>query len=415
MNRRLARLALLGALALDGCSDDASSAPAEKPHVSRLRVRVAVADLRAPTIAFYDVADREVVGRLTIDAPVASLVGSQSGDTALAVPKDGGGVRVLGGGVAVIPHKDHIHIFKSPPEVLGDPVPGAGAAASTFADGQWGIFFEGDPAGAGGAAAALALTEEPWVQGTRVPVDVAAPTPHRGFTIPFGGGYLVSRPQASGGPVAGGADLVVAGSAPQPLVECPEMTSAASSGAVVAFACRDGVVLLGPDRVAGAPVALPDGMKPYELAALAEQPFLLGRDPAGRVFALELATRVARALPLEGEACDAVLEIGTTPRGVVLTSAGNVERFALASDERRTTVAAVPAFACSDPERPRLAATPGRAWITSPASGELLEVDTSAGATVRRISVGGAPGPIAVLGLAARDADLSTGNDKLTD
>ncbi|MBX3203315.1 MAG: hypothetical protein KF850_04085 [Labilithrix sp.] len=414
MNRHVAKLALLGAFALHGCSiDDASSTPT-KSHASRLRIRLAVADLHAPTMTFYDVADREVVGHVMLDAPAGSVVASQSGDTALVVPKNGGKVQVLGSGVAVIPHKDHIHIFKSAPEVLGSPIAGKGPAAFAFAEGKWGIFFEGDPA-AGTSATALALTEEPWVQGTRVPVDVAAPTPHRGITIPFAGEYLVSRPPASGGTVAGGVDFIAAGSTPQPLFNCPEMTAAATSGRVVAFACAGGVVLLGSDRIPSAPVALPENLKPSLLNALAEQPFLLGRDPAGRVFGLELATRSTSLLPLDGEACDAVLEIGTTPRGVVLTSAGHIERFELATKDRRTTTAAVPAFACSDPERPRLAATPGRAWVTSPATGEILELDTDAGTTVRRIFLGGAPGSIAILGLDARDADLSTGNDELTD
>lgn len=413
MNRRFAKLALFGVLAVHGCRDEAPSAPA-KPHASRLRIRLAVADLRAPTVAVYDVADREVVGRLTLAAPAGSLVASQSGDTAVVVSKTGGEVQVLGGGVAVIPHDDHIHIFKSAPEVLGSPVAGKGPAAVAFAEGKWGIFFEGDRTGGGGSATAVALTEEPWVQGTRVLVDVAAPTPHRGFTIPFAGEYLVSRAAAVGGPVAGGVDFVAAGSAPQPLVDCPEMTAAASTGAVVGFLCAPGIVLLSADRVASAPVALPDGSRPSELTALADQPFLLGRGPAGRVFGVELATRTANVLPVDGEACDAVLEIGTLPRGVVLTSAGRVERIELATKERRMTVSVVPSFACSDPERPRLAATPGRAWVTSPATGEIVELDTDTGATIRTIAVGGAPGSIAVLGLDARNADLSPGHDELT-
>lgn len=395
-------LLLLGALALHGCSDDAETTPAA-PHASRLRIRLAVADLRAPTVTLYDVADREMAGTLALAAPAAALVASQSGDTALALPRGGGAVQVLSGGVAVIPHKDHIHIFKSPAEVLGAPIAGSGDPTAAFGDGKWGVFFAGE---AGAASSAVALTEAPWLQGKREPIAVATPAAHRGFAVPFAGDYLVSRPS--------GVDVVAAGGAPSPLAECLEPSAATTTGTHAAFACLDGLVVVSADRVA-APVTLPAGVVATSLEAQTERPFLLGRAAPGQLFALELATRAVSSIDVGEEPCDAVLEVGTTPRVVILTSAGRVVRIDLPLQAGRDIAGVVPPFACAAEERPRLAATPGRAWVSSPRTGEVLEIDTDGASPVRKIAVGGAPGPIAILGLEARNADLAVGTDELTD
>lgn len=410
---RVSLLVLLLACA-SGCGEGEDEPAVSPPHVARLRIRVAVADVKTPEITVYDVADREMVGRLGIDRPAGALVSSHTGETAAIVLRDGGAVRILGGGVSVIPHKDHIHIFKSPSELLGDALAGAGSATAAFADGRWGIFFAGSDS-PGSTASALGIAEEPWVQGTRAPVDVATGTPHRGFAVPFGDEYLVTRADAGAPGTAGGVDLVTAGGPPTELFSCPEVAAAASTVPSAVFACRDGLVVLGADRLPSAPIPFPAGTRVQTLVALPDQPFVIGHDVAGKVIVLELSSRSAELLPVDGEVCDVALEIGHAPRAVVLTSAGHVERFDLVGGQRTSSVPVTSAFACGAVERPRLAATPGRAWVTSPSTGELIEVDTDGGAVARKVSIGGAPGALAILGLDARNADLSTGNDKLSD
>jgi hypothetical protein len=149
--------------------------------------------------------------------------------------------------------------------------------------------------------------------------------------------------------------------------------------------------------------------------ALAKQAFVLLRDASARVAALDVDRRRADLLPVDGEACDAVLEVATSPRAVVLTSRGRVERFDLVTRERRSGTDVAAPFACSDPDRPRIVAGPGRAWVSAPAAGELVEIDTDAGAVARKIPIGGTPGAVTILGLAAYDADLAVGDDALTD
>lgn len=393
-----------------GCGEDGGEPIVAPPHVARLRIRVAVADVKSPEMTVYDVADREVVARLAIDRPAEALVSSHTGETAAIVLR-GGGVRILGGGVSVLLHKDHIHIFKSPSELLGDALAGAGSATAAFADGRWGIFFAGSDSPRS-TASALGIAEEPWVQGTRAPVDVATGTPHRGFAVPFGDDYLVTRADAG---VAVGVDRVTAGRPRTALFSCPEVAAAVSAGPAAVFACRDGLVVLGADRVPSAPIPVPAGVRVQTLAALPEQPFVIGLDETGKVLVLDLSSRSAGLLPVDGEVCDGALEIGQTPRAVVLTSAGRVERFDLARRQRTSSAPVTSAFACGAAERARLAATPGRAWVTSPSTGELIEVDTDGGSVAKRVSIGGTPGAVAILGLDARNADLSTGSDDLSE
>lgn len=382
---------VLALLLAAGCNDDVETT-ASSEHPSRLRIRIAVADRDAPSLAIYDVADRELAATLSLDAPAEALVASQSGDTALALSD--GRAQVVSGGVAIIPHKDHIHIFKSRPALLGAAVARPGAVTTTFAEGKWGLFFAGGEQGT--EATAVTLSESAWMRGRHDAVEVERAAPHRGFAVSIGGKTRASR--------AG--DLVSDG------LECTEITAAASAGSVAVLACREGIVIAEAGSVRP-PIALPVGMRPEALVAQARTPFVLARS-AGRVALIDLGLGTAAELPFASEPCEVTLETGTEPRVVALTGAGNLEIVELPRLARRS-FPAMPAHACSDRTRPRLVASPGRAWITAPTRGEVEEIDTASGALLRALPVGGVPGAIAILGLEARNADLAAGNDALTD
>lgn len=391
MQRMQRRSLVLAILLAAGCNDAVeTTAPSE--HPSRLRIRIAVADRDAPSLVIYDVADRELAATLSLDAPAEALVASQSGDTALAL--SGGRAQVVVGGVAIIPHKDHIHIFKSRPSLLGAAVVRPGAVTTTFAEGKWGLFFAGEE---GSASTALTLSESAWMRGTHEAVEVARADPHRGFVVSVGGEMHASRAQEI---VAGG-------------LECHEITAAASAGSIAVLACREGIVIAEPGVPARSPIALPAGMRPGALVAQARTPFAIARD-AERVALIDLDAGTAVELSFVSGACEVTLETGTEPRVVALTSAGTLEVVDLPGLARRS-FPATPAHACSDRARPRLVASPGRAWVTVPTRGTVDEIDTASGVVLRAIPVGGVPGAIALLGLEARNADLAAGNDALTD
>jgi hypothetical protein len=400
-------------LALAGCNEEA--VPRTEPHVARLRVRLAVADVDAPEITVYDVGDGEVVGRLHVDSRVRTLLPSHSGNTAAVLFTDGG-AGLLAGGVSVIPHKDHIHIFKSAPELLGPQLGRAeGNASATFGDGAWALVFDG---GSPDVSSAVVIEERSWLQGSRALLPLTETASHRGIALPFASGVLVTAANGTTGP-ADVVELRMPDGARTGLFACAEASATASTEDAAIFACRDGVVIVreGGAYVSG-PIPYPPGVRAAELVALPEQPFVLVRPagPATTLAALDVLAGRWIAVPLGEPICDATLAIGSTPRAVALTASGT----AVQVDLERTPTSVVrvtggPAAPCDAPRRPRLAATPGRAWVTSPDSAELVEVNLDDRVIVRRVSIGGVPGALAALGLDARNVDLSTGSDAITE
>jgi hypothetical protein len=416
----LSVLTLAALSAACGASSDTTAA--EDP--ARLRLRIAVADAVEATVSVYDVADREISSVVALDARVTDIVASHTGETAVLVREGGGAVQLLSSGVSVIPHKDHVHIFKSRPELLGSAIEHPGSVNVAFGSGQWGAFFSGSEESAPGANA-LVVAEEPWLQGTREPTPVEGSLSHRGYALPVAGSLLVTRrthPTASDAradsiEVFQGGARGATGSAPPKgaLVACAELEGAATNGEVAAFACRDGVVVVGADGAASAPLAYA-GPRIVLLQSLAGKREMLATDEAGALFRLDLDGLRLTPVTFEVRACDAVLEIATPPRVVALGEDGRVRRWDLAADRAMgTSEAAVAPFACDAAVRPHLAASPDRAWVSSPSTGEIVEVDTAGGGVVRRIAVGGSPGPIAALGLDPRNVDVGLGNDNLSD
>jgi hypothetical protein len=414
-------LPVLTLAALAACGTSSDKTAAEDP--ARLRLRLAVADAVEAKVSVYDVADREISSVVALDAQVTDIVASHTGETAVLIRQGGGAVQLLSSGVSVIPHKDHVHIFKSRPELLGSAIEHPGSVNVAFGSGQWGAFFSGSEESAPGANA-LVVSEEPWLQGTREPTTLEGSLSHRGYTLPVAGGLLVTRRTEPSGSdaradsievIQGGAGAGDISPGKGEIVACAELEGAATNGDVAAFACRDGVVVVDSGGASSAPLAYA-GPRIVLLQSLAGKREMLATDEAGALFRLDLDDLRLTPVTFEVRACDAVLEIATAPRVVALGEDGRVRRWDLTADRAMgTTEAAVPPFACDAAVRPHLAASPDRAWVSSPSTGEIVEVDTAGGGVVRRIAVGGSPGPIAALGLDPRNVDVGLGNDNLSD
>lgn len=401
----MARLVLLAlSVALGACGADEPTAAAPGDHPSRLRVRVVVADANAPEIAVYDMADREIVGRVPLEAVASKLVASYTGETAIVVAP-GAVARVLSGGVSVIPHKDHVHIFKSAPQLLGPAlVPPAEAepteATPLFGDARWSIAYRGE------AGAVASFGEDAWLQ-AKQEVGRSTRGAPRSVAVAHAGATLVAG--------ATGVELVAADAPPALMTDCPEVTLAASNGTQAVFTCRDGFVVVGADRVASPVIGFPEGSARQALIGLHRQPLVMALGAPAKLTFVDVEARTAFAMDAEADLCEATLEIGPGPYASVLTSAGTVVRYDVRARRRLTSVSVAAPFDCGAAVRPHLAASPGRAWLTSPPTGELLEVDTVAGQITRRIALGGAPNAVALQGLDARNADRGTANDDLSE
>jgi hypothetical protein len=403
--------------ALVGCgSEDAATAT---EHPSRLRVRLAVSDARTGTLSFFDIADNEIVGRLNFAKPVARMAAAASGDTAI-VSTEPGSAAVVSGGTSVIPHKGHIHILKSPAEVLGAPMTGIGEVSAVFAHGRWGIHFAGALArdGQPSTAAQLAsFSEEQWFFGNRTPVALGTAPPHEGFVIPTRDGFLASR--ATGDARIVGLDGVDAGGGRTALVDCAATARASNDDWVIA-GCGDASIVWAR---AGAPLGETMQRKPSPagnlkaLEARAGLAYAVGHAESGQVVAIAMDTGAVLGPLALGNApvCEVHLEIATKPRLIALQASGELLRWDLVTGTSLGTTRATDAFACDAAERPHFTASPGRAWVTDPRSGKVFELDTDKRIQTREVPIGGAPLLIVAMGLDARNADLTVGNDKLSD
>ncbi len=390
-------------VALVACSPEDDAAP-RAAHPSRLRVRVLVAQADAPKLEVYDAADRETT-TAALPAVARELVVSHTGETVAATLTDDS-VQLVSAGVAVIPHKGHLHIYKAPVEPLG--TPSAAPSRAAFGRGEWALF---QPDGAA-ASRVVAADEGAWLQGAREPRMVTDRVRHRGYAVAIDGGLLASRrAEADEGALGDGVELVAADSV-RGVAGCADVSAAASSGRFAAFACREGVLLIDAAGASKGVVAVPGRVR--SLASVVDRDLFLLRTEEGATFVLDAVA--SRATRVEIDACDAVLEIATTPRVVALTPDGRLHLW----DPGTTRVVAstapvVPPFACADAVRPRIGASPERAWVTSPSTRMLHEVDTVGGAVLRSVPLTGVPGAVAVVGLDARNVDLGPGSDRLTD
>jgi len=398
MSKKLAWLLVLAC----ACSSESVVTNAGE-HPSRLRVRLAIADANAASLVVYDVADEDLAAPVALAAPADALVASYTGQSALV--RSGRTVHVLSSGVSVIPHKDHIHIFKSKADLLGPALAVGEGFAAVFGGGAWGMTSVGPDANAFGAAR---VDEEAWIRGARElsAVALASPPTAAAFVVPF----LEAPHVAAGGRILDFA----APDRPSDLGGCTAPRAAVSNGVRAVFVCDEGFVLSGPGAPAE-PVALAEGIRPSRLASLHRQPLVIGRGDGDVRVVVDTESRAARIVRLGLTTCDEVLEIGSGAFLTVLTTDGRVVRIDLASGAPTGEVGGLPACDPASAVHARIAATPGRAWITEPVGGNVVEVDTGAWRIRRRIAVGGSPHLITALGLDARNVDLAQGNDRLSD
>lgn len=387
------------------CAEQDEPLASKPSSAARLRARVLIADARAPRLSVWDVGDRETVGTFDLDTPAEELVVSHSGDTAAVVTGAGTTARLMGGGVAVIPHKDHIHIFKSPPVLLGEPLTGSGRVRASFGDAKWAFLFAAQD---GDSPAAVVRPERSWVQnrGESVALDIVA---HRGDVLPFGGSYLATRPTGDG------VDAIGEDGAAAPLFECDGLDGATTTGKIAAFACDSGFIVIGADRRPSAPVPHPIGTRVRALSSLHNQKWAFGRDATGKTVIVDLEARTATSIEHGADVCEAVLEVGERGRLLALRASGALEQIDLTTGRVVGSLSVVAPFECTAPERPHVVGTPGSAWVSSPQTAEVLQIDSNAGSIASRVSFGGTPSKLALFGLDARNAELSLGNDDLSD
>ena len=207
------------------------------------------------------------------------------------------------------------------------------------------------------------------------------------------------------------------------LLPCAEADEAAVTPGRVALPCREGLAVIDLPGDPGAPlltqvVPYPAGGRPRSLRAHPARPAVIG-DFGRRSFLVatqdaEQRWTVGPAGPaLPADACAFGLEQRDGSRIVVLGADGVLRDFALdassAGSGVRSSGRLVAPFACGAPATPELALTPERAYVSDPGAGVVHDIDLRTMRRIRGYPVGGKPGPMAILGLDLKNANVAPG------
>ena len=402
--------AALAALALLAACGDATG-PRDNGEDAAAFQRLLVADATAPSARLIGLHDHAVVATYTLSAPASLVYRTASGRFGALHQRTADRVQFVDGGVWT--HDDEAH--RQAPTLLGFQLQD-GLPTHENVNGNWiSVFFDG-------TGMARWMRESDKLAGTpAVAFEANTGAAHHGgsFTVTSGSTpfFAHSVPNAAGAPtgvaVRDGQGRVVAEVA---VGECPGLHGNGSAGAGGVFGCNNGMVLVRA-TTSGATAQKVTLTGDLEGLALRNAytghgaSFILGQfaafpgQPSQRVLAvIEPATGAVHRLPaLPAGVVDHWRAIEAVKGQIVLLgNNGTLYVFSAATRQLQHTVAnVVPALPASGAMTHQVAVAEDVAAVASPSTGEVVLVSLATGAVTRRISVGGAPSRLALLGAQA--------------
>lgn len=369
--------ALLGMLALAGPKDD--------KHPGRL----VVADAKVGMIRVIDLEKGEVVGSFSAPGP-ANVYSAGNGMYAFAVHRMQNRVSVVYGGLRQEDHGGHMDLVVEAPYILQTFTTGPKPTHFSSHDGIIIIYNDGD-------GTVAVLDERSLGLGLRVR-EIATGAPDHG------------SPQAVG-------SVVLVGSLNRGVVEvfsqggrkittfsgCPRTHGQAVLGNRSAFGCSDGVLLLERrgngfvvSRKLPNPAGAPLDARVGNLVSHAKYPFFIGNFGRGGRGLVRVDSQLS-VYPLPADP----VRFGFDKDGqlVVLTADSSLHTIEAASGKViKSLKVSEPITATGEGAvRPDLALGDGKAFVTLPDKGEVLEVELASLEIKRRFNVGGTPGSLAWL------------------
>ena len=395
--RRRSLLAL-GVLAVATACDDDPTGPRQEPEPEPNTRRLLVTDQATATARLVDVDDAAVLLTVPLGEVVGTVYASGSRRFGFLHERTTNRVTIVDGGVWGEDHGDHAHVHRATPRVSPVSLTGALPTHGTVHGSSIAVFFDGD-------GSAAFLDEADLAAGTLNSTVVPSGTAHHGLAFRFGGAYFLSNPTRTGMNRHAASGLVEQGFA-----GCPGLHGDAVNAVAGAVGCSDGVLLIRQQGGAFTGVKVPTT---GELAGFGVG-YLNGRDDYGFFIARAQQAgtrRLVRLDPAAGTLTPIALGGGyplawdVTHGGrhlVVVDDAGTVRIVDMVSLQTVGTianvVAAIPASEYA--AAPTLVAAEHEAYVSSPKTGELLVLDLEEGRVSKRIPVGGAPGKLALLGVA---------------
>lgn len=374
------------------------------PLAPDIMLRLLVADHETRPVSLIDLGTGKVAARYDVGSPTYVYT-SPSRRFGVKIQTNANVITAVDSGIVIEDHGDHMHFYKNDPKLTDFKLEGSTPIHFVAHDGQIAIFNDG-------SGTAVILTE----RNLRLPetekITLKAVRPHHGVAIPLGDKAIISLPKAdSTDALPIGVDLVdMTGKTLASFPECPGLHGEASTGNFIAFGCADRVLVLektGETYTAKSlkyPAGTPDNVRVGTLVAHEKQPYFIGNfGPQGMV-RVDPAAGTLTPIELPMRYSGFQLDAETGAKIVTVTTDGKIHRIDAMTGTIEASLEVVTPFVFrTRVPRPGLAVAHQMAYVTDPASGEVVEVNLEEMTISRRFVTDGKPVRLAVIGLLEKE------------
>lgn len=370
--------------------------------------RLFVADHTQPVVRAIDFADGKELGRYDVKG-YAALTLSASGQTVFAAQSDEDIVHVIKTGIDFSDHGEHRDLKVSDTALLPVALEGKRPVHVVPHDDHAIIFYD-----RGGTAEIV--DEAALLEGKKAQVrTVDATKPHHGVAVTMGRHVLVSvpntevEPEPDTLPPRVGLRVVdEKGNQAGEISECTDLHGEATSARLVAFGCKEGVLVARPGGIGGPklemlpyPSDFPKGHTGTLLGGKAMQ-FFLGNYGEDKVVLIDPdGSEPYRLITLPTQRVDFLLDPATPANAYILTEDGDIHVLDVVKGEIVRKGKVTEPYSKDghwrDP-RPRLAAADGQIAVTDPRHSLVRVVDAETLKEIRTIPVEGQPFAIVAVG-----------------
>lgn len=385
----------------------AQGAFADEDHESKEAWRLFVADHTQPVVRAIDLESGKELGRYDIKG-YAALTASASGRTVFAVQTEADIVHAIATGIAFSDHGDHRDLEVKDPALSPVTFEGKRPVHAVPHGEHVALFFDGE-------GKAAILDEDALLEGEAESRLVDATAPHHGVVVTMGKFDLVSVPDTDVEvkpdqlpPRIGLKALDEDGRQVGDMAPCTDLHGEATSARLVAFGCKEGVLIARPGGMGGPrlemlpyPADFPKAHTGTLLGGKAMQ-FFLGNYGEDRVVLIDPdGDTPYRLVDLPTRRLDFVLDPADLRNAYILTEDGDLHVLDVIDGAivRKGTVTEPYSKDghWRDP-RPRLAVADGKIAITDPRHSLVRLVDPATLKEIGTIPVEGQPFAIVVAG-----------------
>ena len=385
----------------------AAQGAAAEDHETKEAWRLFVADHTQPVVRAIDLESGKELGRYDISG-YAALTASASGRTVFAAQGEADIIHAIGTGIDFSDHGGHRDLKVSEPALLPVTFEGKRPAHVVPHGDEVVLFYD-----RGGKAEVIA--EGALLEGRREARDIDTTAPHHGVAVTMGKHVLVSVPDMKAEvkpdelpPRIGLRVLDEGGEQVGGVAPCTDLHGEAASARLVAFGCKEGVLIARPGGLDGPklemlpyPDSLPEGYAGTLLGGKAMQ-FFLGNYGEDKVVLIDPDGKEPyRLVELPTRRVDFILDPADPRNAYILTEDGDLHVLDVVKGEivrkGRVTEPYSKDGHWRDP-RPRLAVADGKVAITDPRHSLVRVVDPQTLEETGTIAVEGQPFAIVAVG-----------------